>query len=138
MSPRSSPFLVACAGLSGFSAVLLGALGAHPLHERLVIRRALDAWHTAANYQLAHSVAALALLIWAAQEPPCARTLRGIGALWLVGCLLFSGSIYCLALGGPRLLGPVTPIGGLAFLAGWAGVVWLAFSLSRKTPPARS
>jgi uncharacterized membrane protein YgdD (TMEM256/DUF423 family) len=125
--------LVAFSGLSGFSAVTLGALGAHALHATLTERQALGSWQTAATYHLIHSVAALALLLWAQQETVTrARLMRRISAFWLVGCLLFSGSIYGLALGGPRFLGPVTPLGGLALLAGWTGVVWLAFKQSPK------
>jgi uncharacterized membrane protein YgdD (TMEM256/DUF423 family) len=105
--------------ISGFAAVLLGALGAHPLRERLLARAALDAWQTATQYHLAHVVACVGLLAWAAARPGRAKALGRIGWFWQAGCLLFAGSIYVLALGGPRALGPVTPLGGLAFLAGW-------------------
>ena len=133
MSHRRFSLLVAFSGLSGFSAVALGALGAHALHATLTERQTLGSWQTAATYHLVHSVAALALLVWAQQEAATrSRRLRLISASWLVGCLLFSGSIYGLALGGPRFLGPITPLGGLAFLAGWTGVVWLAFKQSPK------
>lgn len=108
---------------SGFVAVSLGALGAHALEARLAANAAfdaLDAWRTAAHYHLAHTIACLALIAWAAAQPARSLRLQRIVALWLTGCLLFSGSIYLLALDGPRFLGPVTPLGGLAFLAGWA------------------
>ncbi len=105
--------------LSGFLAVLLGALGAHPLKDTLAARNMLGSWQTAAQYQLAHSIACLALVAWASGRPGRGRQLQRIVVLWLLGCLLFAGSIYALALGGPRLLGPVTPLGGLAFMAGW-------------------
>jgi uncharacterized membrane protein YgdD (TMEM256/DUF423 family) len=132
MSARSPSLLVVLAGLSGFSAVALGALGAHALRETLTERQTLGAWQTAASYHLAHSVAALALLLVAHYGTTSGRLLRLISAAWLLGCLLFSGSIYGLALGGPKLLGPITPLGGLAFMGGWAGVVWLAFRLTPK------
>lgn len=106
--------------LSGFLAVLLGALGAHALKARLTAADTLGSWQTAAHYHLAHSIACLALLAWAAAQPARVKRLTRISTLWLTGCALFSGSIYLLALGGPRFLGPVTPLGGLAFLAGWA------------------
>lgn len=106
--------------LNGFTAVLLGALGAHALRETLASRGRLDAWHTAANYQLAHAIAGLAVLVWATCRPTDAKALSRIATCWFAGSVLFSGSIYALALGGPKLLGPVTPLGGLAFLAGWA------------------
>ena len=127
MQSRRPDFLPALAGVSGFCAVALGALGAHALRADLSARQSLDAWHTASNYQLAHSIAALVLALLASLLPGSGKALRRISGTWLLGCLLFSGSIYSLALGGPRWLGPVTPLGGLAFLAGWAGVVWLGF-----------
>ncbi|MEY4488983.1 MAG: hypothetical protein RIQ79_1491 [Verrucomicrobiota bacterium] len=131
---RNSKLLLAACGLSGFAAVSLGALGAHALRDSLLARNTLDSWHTAANYQLAHSIAALALLLFARQQPAAAKLPQRIAAVWLVGGLLFSGSIYALALGGPKLLGPVTPLGGLAFLAGWIGVIVLAIKPSPATP----
>lgn len=113
-------FLTFCAALNGFCAVLLGALGAHALKPRLLARASLDSWQTAAHYHLAHAVGTLALLAWASARPERADPLQRVAWCWQLGCLLFAGSIYVLALGGPRLLGPVTPLGGLAFLAGWA------------------
>ena len=110
--------------VSGFLSVLLGALGAHALKKSLDAGGMLDAWHTAAHYQLVHAVAALILVAWAESCPARAPRLARIAALWLIGGLLFSGSIYGLAVGGPRLLGPITPLGGLGFLAGWALLVW--------------
>lgn len=108
--------LTAC---SGFIAVLLGALGAHALNPKLLANSTLEAWMTASHYHLLHTVACLALLAWSVAQPERAGRLTRIHACWLLGCLLFSGSIYVLALGGPKFLGPVTPLGGLAFLAGW-------------------
>jgi uncharacterized membrane protein YgdD (TMEM256/DUF423 family) len=125
---------------NGFCAVLLGALGAHALEATLSARGSLGAWQTATQYQLAHVVGSLALLAWAAAEPAGARParLRRIAWLWQSGCILFSGSIYILALGGPRFLGPVTPLGGLAFLAGWALLAVEAFRSSPTRPPSTS
>lgn len=116
--PKPS-YLMLLTALNGFSAVLLGALGAHALHDTLVGRGRLDAWNTASHYQLAHAVAGLAALAWAAARPEFGKNLTRAASCWLIGSLLFSGSIYGLALGGPRFLGPITPLGGLAFLAGW-------------------
>lgn len=137
MHTRSSAWLLVTTGISGFIAVSLGALGAHALRDTLQANATLDAWQTAASYQLAHTLAALVALVWALHQPALARRLRSIATLWLVGCVLFSGSIYALALGGPRMLGPVTPLGGLSFLAGWAGLIWLAFSLKPTAPATR-
>lgn len=117
---------VSFTSLSGFLAVLLGALGAHALETRLAANDAVADWQTASHYHLAHTIACLALIAWAAAQPAWGPRLHRIISLWLAGCALFSGSIYALALGGPRVLGPVTPIGGLAFLAGWALLAWEA------------
>ena len=113
-------YLMLLTSLSGFSAVLLGAIGAHALKAPLLAQGTLESWQTAAHYQLAHTLGALGVLVWAALQSGRQTGLHRVAGCWLVGCLLFSGSIYILALGGPRALGPITPLGGLAFLAGWA------------------
>jgi uncharacterized membrane protein YgdD (TMEM256/DUF423 family) len=111
--------LLLAAALLGALGVALGAFGAHGLRARLDAR-ALDLWETAVRYHLIHAVALLALAL-----SPHAAQLRTAGWLFAAGVALFSGSLYLLALGaGPRaVLGPLTPLGGLAFLAGW---LWLA------------
>ena len=109
--------LLFAAALLGAAGVALGAFGAHGLRARLDAR-ALEIWETAVRYHLTHAVALLALAL-----APHAAPLRTAGWLFAAGIALFSGSLYVLALGGPRWLGPVTPLGGLAFLAGW---VWIA------------
>jgi uncharacterized membrane protein YgdD (TMEM256/DUF423 family) len=119
MSSPSRPLLIA-AGASGFLAVALGAFGAHALKAELAARGTTAQWETAVLYHLAHSVAVLALALAPAD---LARASGRIGTCWMVGIVLFSGSIYVLCLGGPSMLGPVTPMGGLALLAGWAGLV---------------
>lgn len=105
------------AGLLGFIGIALGAFGAHTLKDRLALSGMTPAWQTAVLYQLLHAVALLALPDWA-----------WVRKLWLGGVILFSGSLYCLALGGPKFLGPITPIGGLALLAGWALLAWKAYN----------
>jgi uncharacterized membrane protein YgdD (TMEM256/DUF423 family) len=78
-----------------------------------------QSWHTATQYQLLHSVALLSLHAISKQGKDSPQ--YDLAAkLWISGTVLFSGSIYWLCVGGPRLLGPVTPIGGLLLLAGWA------------------
>lgn len=109
--------LLLAAALLGAAGVALGAFGAHGLRARLDAR-ALEVWETAVRYHLAHAVALLAIAL-----SPQAASMRAAGWLFAAGIALFSGSLYALALGGPRLLGPVTPLGGLAFIAGW---LWLA------------
>jgi uncharacterized membrane protein YgdD (TMEM256/DUF423 family) len=108
------------AGLSGLIGVGLGALGVHALASALAERGMTHAWETAAHYQLIHTLALLGVGVWlrlgdAGVAPLLVWTTR----LWIGGIVLFSGSLYGLAVGGPRWLGPVTPLGGLAFIVGW-------------------
>ena len=127
-------FLTAFSAINGFAAVLLGAIGAHALRGELSARNTLESWQTASQYHLAHAVAAIALLAWVSARPALAPRLRRAAWCWQIGCLLFAGSIYLLALGGPRFLGPITPLGGLAFLAGWGLLAVEAF----RHPPSSS
>lgn len=112
------------AGFLGLSGVVLGAFGAHALKARLAVSGMSEAWSTAVQYHLVHAVAVLAITcIGAANSNGIAsrpRAMTTAGWAWIVGVILFSGSLYTMALGGPRWLGPVTPLGGVAFLVGWA------------------
>ncbi len=110
--PARNRWLVVAA-LSGASAVLCGAFGAHALAARLSEAQ-LSAWHTATLYHLVHSVALLGVALGVPAER---RTLPA--TLLAAGVVLFSGSLYALALGAPRWLGPVTPIGGSCLVLGW-------------------
>ncbi len=116
-------FLVAGA-VSAFLSVGAGAFGAHALRARLA-PDLLAVFETGARYQMFHALALLAVA-WAVERWPGAA---GAGWLFLAGTVLFSGSLYALALTGARGLGAVTPVGGLAFLAGW---LWLAWSALRS------
>ena len=105
-----------CAAIAGFAGVALGAFAAHGLKTRLAPEM-LAVFETAVRYQMYHAFALLgAAWGWARWQR---REFTLAGALFIAGILLFSGSLYGLALSGPRWLGPVTPVGGLAFLAGW-------------------
>ena len=119
----STRTITLAAGLLGFLGVALGAFGAHALKETLEARNAVTSWNTAVLYQLVHAVALLALVGW--REALGGPNTKAAWC-WIVGVVLFSGSIYVLALGGPRFLGPITPLGGIAFLIGWALVGWSA------------
>jgi uncharacterized membrane protein YgdD (TMEM256/DUF423 family) len=113
---------IAAAAL-GASAVVLGAFGAHALQTRLDAA-ALALWHTAVEYQFWH---ALALLAVAGFAPAIdTRTWSASGIAFVVGTILFCGSLYALALGAPRVVGFVTPFGGLALIVGWIcfGIAW--------------
>jgi len=105
-----------CGALSAFVAVAAGAFGAHALKARLGTEL-LAAFETAARYQMYHALGLIAVA-WAMSRW-AAPQLRAAGWLFLAGTILFSGSLYLLALTGARGLGAVTPLGGLCFLAGW-------------------
>jgi uncharacterized membrane protein YgdD (TMEM256/DUF423 family) len=100
------------AGL-GFLAVALGAFGAHGLRARL--GGAVEMWKTAALYHLLHAVALLAVALVGERV----RAKAAVCWLFIAGIVLFSGSLYLLALTGYSWLGPITPLGGAALLAGW-------------------
>lgn len=105
----------------GFLGVVLGAFGAHALRQRLSPEM-LQVWHVGVEYQFYHALALLALGVLVLLRPAPGQTLAGIG--FALGILLFSGSLYALSLSGVRVLGAITPIGGLLFLLGWIGLVW--------------
>ena len=99
--------------------VLLGAFGAHGLRDRLTADM-LAVYETGIQYHLSHALGLLAVA-WAASRWPNAWT-GSAGWLFVAGILLFSGSLYLLALTGVRWLGAITPIGGLCFIAGWVAL----------------
>jgi uncharacterized membrane protein YgdD (TMEM256/DUF423 family) len=103
------------AGLS-FLAVALGAFGAHALKATLQSSGMMDAWNKAVLYHLIHAIALVALALYGAGN-------RASYFLLAAGILLFSGSLYAMALSNVRWLGAITPLGGLCFLAGWAWLV---------------
>lgn len=103
--------------LSGGLAVALGAFGAHGLKSRLDSAR-LENYETAARYQMFHALALLAAFFAAHQWPASALPTLA-GWLFVAGTLLFSGSLYLLVFTDNRRWGAVTPLGGLAFIAGW-------------------
>jgi uncharacterized membrane protein YgdD (TMEM256/DUF423 family) len=108
---------LAAGALFGAAGVVLGAFGAHALASRLS-ESDLDVWQTAVSYHFIHALALLAVGLLSRNA--AGGTLMTVaGWSFVVGILLFSGSLYVLALGGPRLLGPVTPIGGVALICGW-------------------
>lgn len=122
--------LLAAGGL-GATGVALGAFGAHGLRELLLERGMSNAWETAVRYHLLHSIALLAVGAWMRPPVDAAAKRAGWAAVcWIIGTLIFSGSLYGLALGGPRWLGPITPIGGLALVAGWLCIVAAAYAKS--------
>ncbi|WP_019611832.1 DUF423 domain-containing protein [Thioalkalivibrio sp. AKL7] len=121
--PLIRPLVVIAALLAGI-AVVLGAFGAHALQERLT-EQALATWHTGVQYHFIH---ALALLLVAALWAHLANGWAAASAVaFVIGILLFSGSLYALVLGAPRILGAIAPLGGTAFILGWAGLAIAAW-----------
>lgn len=120
MSPNR---LYLIAGLLGVTGVILGALGAHAFNPWLQQRQAVGLWQTAVLYHLIHTVALLALAGGRNTPGRLPPLLVAAAFCWIGGVILFSGSLYGLALGAPRILGPITPAGGLALLAGWVLVM---------------
>jgi uncharacterized membrane protein YgdD (TMEM256/DUF423 family) len=106
--------------------VVLGAFGAHGLKDKIA-PNLLSAFNTGVEYQLYHGLGLMLVGLMAYQFPQAKGLAMG-GWLLLAGVVMFSGSLYGLALTGARWLGPVTPLGGLAFIAGW---VWIGWSLLR-------
>lgn len=122
---------IAIAALNMALAVMTGAFGAHALKDRLS-PEALGWWQTAVAYQMWHALGLLALgvMLRVSLTSP-ALPVAGVNTaavLLQLGILIFSGSLYAMALGAPRWFGAITPIGGLAFMAGW---LWLAWHLMR-------
>ena len=121
MNERS---LVIAAAINMAIAVAAGAFGAHAL-KAVLNSDMLAVWHTAVTYQIAHALGlfAIALLMPRFESALLARA----GIVMLAGIVVFSGSLYALALSGMRMLGAITPIGGAAFLLAWTMVAWAAW-----------
>lgn len=119
--------LLSLASLSGLLAVILGAFGAHGLEGKLD-ERMLNAYHTAVQYQFYHTLA-LFLVSLLLLKYHRSRVLAVAGSAFLVGIVLFCGSLYLMALGGPKWIGPITPLGGVSFMVGWVSLFWFARQL---------
>jgi uncharacterized membrane protein YgdD (TMEM256/DUF423 family) len=113
---------IAVAAVLGTLSVIAGAFGAHGLRESVTPER-LSSWQTAAHYALVHSGVLLALALYGETS---GRSIALSASLFAAGVVLFSGSIFALVLWEVRALGPVTPLGGLCLIAGWASLLWLA------------
>ncbi len=126
---RTARGFLAAAGLLLALATIAGALGAHALRAVLDARQMVS-FDTAVDHQFFHSLGLMgvALLLGRTRDVKTQRRLVVAAWLLLVGALCFSGSIYLLLAGGPRLLGPVTPLGGLLLIGGW---LWFAAAALR-------
>ena len=106
--------LAVLAALLGFVTVALGAFGAHALDGKLTAQ-GVEWWHTATLYGLPHAAAAFAVALSGR-----AGLIRVGGWMLVIGAAIFAGTLYAMALGAPRWLGAITPIGGVSLLVGWA------------------
>jgi len=111
--------------------VVLGAFGAHALKGELD-EAALTIWQTASRYHLIHALGLVLVGLWMSQaltqqlSPRTKKLLAIAGWCMCAGVLLFSGSLYALALGGPAWIGPITPLGGLFLIGSWTGLFLVA------------
>ena len=109
------------AAVFGFTAVALGAFGAHALKDMLIDSGRLDTYETAVKYQFYHTIALL--VIGFIQLSNDTKSLKWSANLMTIGIIIFSGSLYILCLSGITFLGAITPIGGLCLMAGWIALV---------------
>lgn len=113
------------AAVSGFLSVVVGAFAAHGL-KKVLAPEMIEVVKTGVQYQMYHALALLIVALLLIHKPSTPGLKAG-GWAFILGSLMFSGSLYALALGAPHWLGPITPLGGLCFLMGWvllAVAVW--------------
>lgn len=120
------------AAINGFLSVALGAFAAHGLQGR-VSPADLAAFQTGAHYHMTHALALLAIA-WLSAQQPKQRLIHAAGWGFLLGIGLFCGSLYILGFSGSRALVWLTPLGGLAFLSGWAALAGAALQWPREAP----
>lgn len=109
--------------------VILGAFGAHGLKARVGAEQ-LAWWHTGVQYHAWHALGLLGIGLLLLNQPTLASA-RSAGWLLQVGIVIFSGSLYAMTLGAPRWFGAITPIGGLALIAGWAFLAWATLKIGQ-------
>jgi uncharacterized membrane protein YgdD (TMEM256/DUF423 family) len=125
----SSARALGCAGLLLALATVCGALGAHALRAHLTATQ-LQLWETGVSFQFFHSLGLLGVGLTMRSVDD--GLLRLVAALLLAGVVLFSGSLYALALGAPRVVGVLPPFGGLAWIAGWLMFAWALWRQPRR------
>lgn len=123
------PNFISLGALNLMLAVILGAFGAHGLKERVTPEQ-LAWWHTGVNYHFWHALGLFGIGLLLLNQPAL-NAARSAGWLLQIGTIIFSGSLYAMTLGAPRWFGAITPIGGLAFIVGWAVLAWATFKLGQ-------
>ncbi|MFT4031754.1 MAG: DUF423 domain-containing protein [Siphonobacter sp.] len=126
----TAKFALQCAALLGALGVGLGAFGAHALRPMLVASNRFDTFETAVRYQFYHALALLAVGILIHQYPTLAKELGWSGYAFLIGVLIFSGSLYTICFTGLRVFGAVAPIGGSGMIIGWLLLAWTLTKLA--------
>ena len=117
-------FPLLAAGVFGALGVGLGAFGAHGLQSLLAAHGTTQSWETAARYHLMHAIALVGVAAWIqAGAGTGIRRMLWAARCWSLGIALFSGSLYLYAVGGPHFMVYLTPIGGVALIAGWVMVI---------------
>lgn len=120
-------FFIQSGAVLGLLGVALGAFGAHALRASLTASGRLDTFETAVKYQFYHALTLVlvgVLLQVFGSDPAVVKLLNWSGRALLIGVLIFSGSLYVLCLTGFTWLGAITPLGGVALIAGWALLLW--------------
>lgn len=120
-------FMAIAASFAGLS-VILGAFASHALKERLS-DHALEIWETGTKYQMYHALALLLIALLLSRTETASTSLIVAGYAFIVGVVLFSGSLYYLSLSGIKWLGAITPLGGVAFILGWVYLIVAAWGL---------
>ena len=121
MQPRTERVFLCLAAVSAALGIAAGAFGAHALKGRIGLEMGI-VFETAVRYQMYHALGLMGVA-WAWTRWPN-PAVRAAGWLFIVGTVLFSGSLYLLSLTGIRWLGMITPVGGIALIAGWASLAW--------------
>ncbi|HSD53273.1 MAG TPA: DUF423 domain-containing protein [Burkholderiales bacterium] len=121
--PSTARLFILLGAAAGAAGVVLGAFGAHALKARLAPEM-LAIWQTAVQYHFWHALGLIAIGLVVATSLPGSTALRWAGWLMITGLVLFSGSLYALALTGARWLGAIAPFGGTAWIAAWLLLVW--------------
>ena len=118
---------ISLAAVFGGLSVAAGAFASHALKEKLS-DRALQIFEVGARYQMYHALALLLIAILLIQSKSPSTALIASGWLFIIGTFIFSGSLYALAISDIKILGAITPLGGAAFIAGWAALAIAAFN----------
>lgn len=121
-----SQIFLSLAAVFGGLSVAAGAFASHALKEK-ISEHALEIFEVGARYQMYHALALLMVAILLTRAEPPQTVLVASGWLFIIGILIFSGSLYLLSLTGVKYLGAITPLGGAAFIAGWGALAFAAW-----------